>query len=647
MITALNRPLLWLVAFNLIPAVGLRPAWCSVLAGALLAYRMYLDHTGRSAPPRWLTLIAQLGAGACVWWHYHSVLGDEAAGTLLTLLMVLKTFELRTSRDQFVVFLLALLTLMSYLLLDQCLLLTIFAALDVLLLTSFLFALGQGRLEWRGLTKSLGPSARAALKATPMVVIIFILFPRFSTGFGGSDNSTGKMGVTDSLRPGSVSSLVGSNELVFRATFLNGMVPPRATLYWRGAVLDQSDGLNWGRTKTAVRRPAPSASGPAAIEIFLEPGFDRFLYTLDEARELVFASENSQRGVFRRDGLIYELAQALPTRERYTLLARDLADDGDPANYLAVQRPPSAEMLAFLKQHHQADPRATVRALLRVFRTDYVYTLTPPAARGLDHFMFTTKSGFCEHYAAALASMLRFEKIPARVVVGFQGGSPSYLENYLTVRGHDAHAWVEYYVGGDGGWVRVDPTAQVSPQRINDGAEAYLGANRGAGWLSGDWAKRFYRSRAVFDEVDAAWTGFLLRFDLARQKELLAKVGMEGTLFRALPVFLILSIVLITAVLYFFESRRRPRLAPVDLLYYRLLKILGRRYGALKMPSETAAAYLGRLAALDPEGIAEARAVTNAVVELRYAPGPAPADALGRAAAAVRRLKSKDQAPRR
>ena len=527
MATALNLPLLWLVALNLVPAVWLRPGWATALAITLVAYRIWIERSGRPVPPRGVRWLAQIGVAAAVLVQYRTVIGDEAAGTLLTLLLALKIYELRTPRDQFITFLLALLTLMSYLLLDQSLFLTLFMAIDLVLLTSFLFALGQGRLEWRGLSRSLGPSLSAAVKATPMVVVIFVLFPRFSTGFGNSENTSGKIGVTDSLRPGSVSSLMGSNELIFRATFLNGPVPPRATLYWRGAVLDQSDGLNWSRRKVVSRRPALGGGSPPALEVILEPGFDRFLYTLDEARELVFVAENLQRGAYRREGLTYELAQPLPTRERYHLFARDLVDDDDPGEYLATKQSATPEMTAFLKTHHRPTVRATVHELLRVFRTDYDYTLSPPASRSLDQFMFKTRSGFCEHYAAALATMLRLDHIAARVVVGFQGGSSSYLENYLTVRGHDAHAWVEYFNPETKQWRRVDPTAQVSPSRISDGAEAYF--RGGSSWLGGEWARGYFKTRAVFDEVDAAWTGFLLRFDLARQKELLNRPGPRST----------------------------------------------------------------------------------------------------------------------
>ncbi len=64
--------------------------------------------------------------------------------------------------------------------------------------------------------------------------------------------------------------------------------------------------------------------------------------------------------------------------------------------------------------------------------------------------------------------VLRAAGIPARIVIGYQGGEFNPAGNYLTVRQLDAHAWVEYWVAGRG-WVSVDPTFQVAPERIELG----------------------------------------------------------------------------------------------------------------------------------------------------------------------------------
>jgi hypothetical protein len=88
-----------------------------------------------------------------------------------------------------------------------------------------------------------------------------------------------------------------------------------------------------------------------------------------------------------------------------------------------------------------------------------------------------TRRGFCEHYAAAFVVLMRAAGIPARVVTGYQGGEFNPLDGYLVVRQSDAHAWAEVWLAGQG-WVRVDPTAAVSPTRIETGiADACPSAN--------------------------------------------------------------------------------------------------------------------------------------------------------------------------
>ncbi len=82
----------------------------------------------------------------------------------------------------------------------------------------------------------------------------------------------------------------------------------------------------------------------------------------------------------------------------------------------------------------------------------------------MDDFLFNSQRGFCEHYASAFTYLMRAAGIPARVVVGYQGGKMNPLDDYMIVRQSDAHAWTEVWVGNH--WQRVDPTAAVSPDRV-------------------------------------------------------------------------------------------------------------------------------------------------------------------------------------
>lgn len=614
----LTFPLLLLVGLNVLPGVWMRPLWSVIFCVVLLGYRIWLHLLDAKMPPRFVMLIGQITVAVAVWQHYFSFFGDEAAGTFLTLLTCLKAYELKTKRDYFITVLLCMLVLMSVLLIDQTLFMTLFLVADLILLMSYLFALEEGTWAWKGIKTTLRPAVVLTLKSLPLMAIVFVLFPRFSTGFGTGQKVTAKTGVTDALRPGSVANLIQSDELVFRATFLDGLVPPKNMLYWRGAVLDQANGIEWERSRTDRRARPSSPRADEEIEVYLEAGFERFLFSLEDTDAITFPKETRFSA---RAGRTFELDQPLATRQRYFLhrsLGR-LTETEPPSAYIGVAEKPSKEMAELLGKLKSPSDAETVRNLLRHFEKEgYQYSLQPPPAASLDDFVFKTKTGFCEHFAGSMGTMLRYMDVPARVIVGFQGGTPSLLENYITIRAHDAHAWVEYYDRQANRWVRTDPTAPVDPLRISEGSQAYMKeAKNWAAWMPGDWSKVYERARALFDEVDANWTGFLLRFDLAKQKELLAKLGMEGVLFRALPVFLILAVVLILSILYYFEAQRREPLTPEESLYRLFLRALKRRK-VERLPHEGPLQLMTRIESERPELSPKIRPVLAELVELRF-----------------------------
>jgi transglutaminase-like putative cysteine protease len=108
-------------------------------------------------------------------------------------------------------------------------------------------------------------------------------------------------------------------------------------------------------------------------------------------------------------------------------------------------------------------PYAAAVALERWFRTggDFVYDQHPPQApKGvppLVYFAATTHRGYCQHYAGAMALMLRYLGIPTRVAAGFTSGRYDRGGGEWVVSDRDAHAWVEVWFRG-WGWLPFDPT---------------------------------------------------------------------------------------------------------------------------------------------------------------------------------------------
>ncbi len=618
-------PLIALIFFSVLPAIFLRPLWAVLLAFALLAARVWLHRRDLPMPARYFLWTLQLAVGLLVWQHFQSIFGDEAAGTLLLLLTCLKTYELNGKRDFFVAAILCALLLMTFLLADQSLALTLFMMVNLSFIVAYLKSLEDEKWRWDNLRANLTATFSLMLKSIPLMVLVFLLFPRFSTGFGAGDDIAGKTGVSDQLRPGAISQLITSDELVFRATFLRGEIPPRHQLYWRAAVLDRGIELNWDRS---LENASLSASGYATsvqdIEVYLEPGFDKFLFSLENTVGLIFPNDSAGTKVLVRSGSTFELRRSLQTRERYFLQQTEAREAKENEvslrRYLQLGSRPTAAMQKLLSPMRGLPVGETVRRLMEHFSAgEYQYSLQPPKSASIDDFLFKNKIGFCEHYAATLATMLRHLNIPSRVVVGFQGGVPSLLGNYITVRGYDAHAWVEYYDSLNKRWRRLDPTAQLAPARITQGSDMYL-ETRGYGFFNSDFGIFLRQGQRIFDEAEAAWIGFLLRFDLARQKEILASLGMEVVLFRALPVFLMLSLALILSVLYYLESHRLEPLPEQERLYRSLLQVL-KNFSFEKGHYEGPLAVMRRLEAHNSELAEEVRPLLEALVVARFAPG--------------------------
>lgn len=118
-----------------------------------------------------------------------------------------------------------------------------------------------------------------------------------------------------------------------------------------------------------------------------------------------------------------------------------------------------------------------VKAIEQYLRSHYPYSLDntsvpPEKVDFVDHFLFTQKSGYCNHFSTAMVVMLRTQGIPARWVKGFAPGeADSNRPDTYTVRMKDAHAWVEVYFPG-AGWISFDPTPSYAIAPAEDGQGA-------------------------------------------------------------------------------------------------------------------------------------------------------------------------------
>ena len=244
------------------------------------------------------------------------------------------------------------------------------------------------------------------------------------------------------------------------------------------------------------------------------------------------------------------------------------------------------------------DDAAMVSAALAMFRNEpFFYTLNPPILGGgdpVDAFLFTTRKGFCEHYASAFTTLMRAAGIPARVVTGYQGGARNSIGGYYTVRQSDAHAWSEVWLQGKG-WVRIDPTAMVAPNRIEQNLQSALGADEALPFaLRRSSSRLFTQLEARWDWVNSQWNRWVLAYGPELQKDFLSRFGIEG--WRDLMLSLIVALSLITSVFGLLAIRRAMPARNPDQALRQWQQAMARlaRDGLIQRPHEGPQAFVDR-----------------------------------------------------
>jgi hypothetical protein len=279
--------------------------------------------------------------------------------------------------------------------------------------------------------------------------------------------------------------------------------------------------------------------------------------------------------------------------------------------------PRTLALAARWREDERADQHLVERALTMFREQPFRYTLQPPrlGRDSVDDFLFETRSGFCEHYAGAFVVLMRALDIPARVVTGYQGGERNPVDDWWLVRQADAHAWVEVWLS-DRGWVRVDPTAAVAPERIERGVRL---ESRFADIPGIDAAAPLLaRLRFNFDAITNAWNQWLLSYDKGRQQHLLERLGLRADDWRSLAAALALALTVIVGTIAVLTLHPRRARDPVERAWDEFCQRMAAT-GLMRLPHETASNYLRRVERmLEPESVPEARRIVALYNRLRY-----------------------------
>ncbi len=608
----------WIVPFSTV-AIGWR--WLYVV-GKVSVFNK-LAHYALTITAMGMLIVSGLNSGML-----------ENMVNLLLLAYGLKFIELRTLRDVLVLISVGFITIAIVFIYNESLMTTIAASVLVIIQLSILVALHAPDLSW---LKQIKVALKIGTLSLPLTISLFIIMPQLGPLWSMSPAAAGATtGLSDSMSPGDIASLRGSDALAFSVIFDDDVVPT-SQRYWRGLVLDKFDGRQWQQQVTPSRWKSyqndikwPDLSNELSVsyKVIAKSSNQRWLFGLNVATS--DDNEVSQASDFT---LKYKKPVVSTTAYNvvsYPLLASKLSLSTVQKNQnlqvpikgneatkrwvdkLRIKFPNDRQFVQFLLQHFNQQP--------------FFYTLNPPLLgdNSVDEFMFNTRQGFCSHYASAFSLIMRYAGIPSRVVTGYQGGEWNEEVGYLNVYQYDAHAWNEVWIEGSG-WLRVDPTASINPTRImstldDTDNEPFFGGNklsliryRDNSFLNG--------LRLSLANIEFYWSRWVVEYDDEKQQKLLemllGKLSGTKVVSFIIAIFSIIGLMLWWQTGYIFNFRRATPEQRIEQSYLRLIKQMEKR-GIKRDLHMSPTAYKDLVVSHYPHINNEIQSVTNLYNTIKY-----------------------------
>lgn len=626
----------------------------------LLGVKVLMVIKGRLVINRWILVLLFFCALGVMLVRFGGWTGSRSGVGLLLMLMALKIMEAKTLRDYFVsgiVMYFIAATAFAYnnstsaLLALGLLCLSTTACLALLSQPESRFGL---KPQWPLLKENL----RILLQAIPLTLILFFFFPRIEGNFGflPGDGEDRQQGFDNVLRSGDMAGRSFSDELAFRAEFKSNQIPQQQDLYWRAKVLTREANFSW------IRPEIPSSAMPndellerinnseapktLSYNIIHQPTRDKYVPVLDYVYDTNIGTIQLDNTVLTRrriDGPTLYSAKALLTENR------SIAADINPQLYLQTDTQPKRRTLQLMQRWREQakSTEGLIALILTHFRTQpFSYNLLPPSIdknRPVEDFLFNTRSGYCEHYASTFTLLMRWLGVPARVVIGYQGGEWVPQGQFFEVRYSDAHAWSEVWIQGRG-WTRVDPTAAIAPERIEFGMAALralwendkLGLGLTGRKLAdlinpGGVGQGFRYLRRMYSTFNHGWEKWVVNFNHKRQTEILQrlKLGTERQAAKLLALLFGL-VAIVAAILLWRLSPKKPKPTPLDALYLKFRDKL-RRAGINQLPGEGPQDFASRASKYMPDKAADILRISGYYIQGKYSSRPADLALLRRA----------------
>ncbi|MEI7457303.1 MAG: DUF3488 and transglutaminase-like domain-containing protein [Nitrosomonadales bacterium] len=557
----MNKPQLYGLLLSILMVIAPHaehlPLWVSAICVCLLVWRGYLAYSSNPLPSRWLLMTLTLAALAAIFIDFHTLFGREVGVTLLMLLATLKAMELKSRRDAMALIYLACFILITNFFYSQSI------ATGLYMLVT-LFAILTAWVHLHAPDINAKPRLKIAtvllLQAIPLTLILFVLFPRIQGPLWGlPQDAFSSSGLDDTMSPGSMGRLALSDAVAFRVTY-QGTPPRRDQMYWRGPVLWHFDGRTWtaGKSSRGIAPQFTATSEPINYTVTLEPHNKIWLFTLDVPDKIsVPARVTADFQVLSTEPVTARLRYEARSQRQFRANIEESPGQLQRALQLpGMLNPQARQLAASWRTAGLNDAKIISLALSDFNQQQFHYTLEPPPLgnNGIDDFLFTTRQGFCEHYAAAFVFLMRAAGIPARVVTGYQGGEYNAFGNYYIVRQSDAHAWAEVWLP-EQGWLRIDPTAAIAPERVEHGLSAALPDNAALPFMARNPPKWLLDLRANWDAASYQWNQWVIGYNSERQFAFLTRLGMESTDWQQITINMMTGLALVIALLAAFMLR--------------------------------------------------------------------------------------------
>ncbi|OTG65900.1 transglutaminaseTgpA domain-containing protein [Acinetobacter silvestris] len=548
-----------------------------------------------------------------IYLNYKTFLGVDAGMAVLATFLYAKALETKNKRDLIILFNFALFVSAGLFLYSQSIwmALLVFCCLMSCLMGLYRIQTAQFEQNLSGfqlLKTDMQHICKVITLALPFFVLLFVFFPRIPPLWQlPIANSQGVTGMSDRMSPGEIAELSQSTALAFRILGDMQQLPPRQELYWRAMVLDQYDGTTWTSRVDNQR--------VQEIENIVKPKWvwDYQYLAADDRIQWIMALERSiptqENFQLHQDGAITptQMMQRTQPIKLQWLGSRiddlehlsELEQDNN-LNFIQSSDPQAQQFaLDIFKRSHQ-NPAVYIQNIMQWYRQNHFsYTLAPGklGQNRIDTFLFQSKQGFCEHYASSFTMLMRYVGIPARVVVGYQGGQLAPDGKSWEVRQLDAHAWTEVYLQGK--WQRYDPTFIIAPQRIDRGMQDYISEQRLV--LAGEGSTWRYPQYSILksfniwsDYASYQWQSKVVGYDATKQDRWLEKLGLNSSYRYA---FILIFCMVVLGTIYFVvnhwsSSRNRSALDKVIDAFSKSLNTEHR-----KLQSETFQQWMLRLSA--------------------------------------------------